>query len=85
MFRLPCSLAPQIAPTAQNLYPAGSQGVYATQWTEGYPSELWYRYMTESDNYHGGTLTRWIAALSAATCNLGVNTENQKPPKGGLK
>jgi hypothetical protein len=29
--------------------------------------ELWYRYMTESDHYHGGALTRWIAAMSAAT------------------
>jgi hypothetical protein len=25
--------------------------------------------MIESDNYHRGTLTRWIAALSAAACN----------------
>jgi hypothetical protein len=25
--------------------------------------------MTESDNYHDGTFTRWIAALSAAPCN----------------
>jgi hypothetical protein len=29
--------------------------------------------MTETDNYHGGTFTRWIAALSAATCNVRVN------------
>ena len=29
----------------------------------------WHRYMTESDNYHGGTFTRRIAALSAAPCN----------------
>ena len=28
--------------------------------------ELWYRYMPESGNWHGGTFTRWIAALSAA-------------------
>ena len=72
MFRLPCLLAPQVAPTAQSLYPVGSQGVYATQWTGGCPPELWYRYMTESDNYHGGTFTRWITALSAATCNVRV-------------
>ena len=77
MFRLPCLLAPQIAPTAQNLVPAGSRDVYTTQWTEGYPSELWYRYMIESDNYHRGTLTRWIAALSAATCNVGVNAKKR--------
>ena len=69
MFRLPCLLAPQVAPTAQSLNPVGSQDVYATQWTGDYPPELWYRYMTESDNYHGGTFTRWIAALSAAPSN----------------
>ena len=72
MFRLPCSLAPQMAPTAQARSPMGSQGVYTTQWTGSYLPELWYRYMTESDNYHGGTFTRWIAALSAATCNVRV-------------
>ena len=77
MFRLPCLLAPQIAPTAQNLHPAGSRGVYATQWTGGYPPELWYRYMTESDNYHGGTFTRRIAALSAAPCNFRVYLTSQ--------
>jgi len=69
MFRLPWSLAPQVAPTAQTLCPAGSQGVYTTQWTGSRLPELWYRYMTESDNYHDGTFTRWIAALSAAPCN----------------
>ena len=72
MFKLPCSLALQMAPTTQARSPTGSQGVYTTQWTGSYLPELWYRYMTESDNYHGGTFTRWIAALSAATCNLGV-------------
>jgi len=65
-------LAPQVAPTAQAQRPACSQGVYATQWTGSYLPELWYRYMTETDNYHGGTTTRWIAALSAATCNIKV-------------
>ena len=66
MFRLPWSLAPQVAPTAQAPRPAGSQGVYATQWTGSYLPELWYHYMTETDNYHGGSFTRWFAALSAA-------------------
>ena len=28
--------------------------------------ELWYRYTPESGNWHDGTFTRWIAALSAA-------------------
>jgi hypothetical protein len=32
--------------------------------------ELWYRYVTESGNWHGGTLTRWMAALSAAPLSL---------------
>jgi hypothetical protein len=72
MFGLPCLLAPQMAPTAQALSPTGSRVVYTTQWTESYLPELWYRYMTESDNYHDGTSTRWIAALSAAPCNVGV-------------
>jgi hypothetical protein len=72
MFRLPCLLALQVAPTAQARSPTGSRDVYTTQWTGSYLPELWYRYMTESDNYHGGTLTRWIAALSAATCNVRV-------------
>jgi len=43
------------------------------EWTGNCLPELWYRYMTETDNYHGGTFTRWIAALSAATCNVRVN------------
>lgn len=29
--------------------------------------EPWHRYVPESSNWHGGTLTRWIAALPAAT------------------
>jgi len=70
MFRPLCLLAPQVAPTAQARSPTGSRDVYATQWTGSHLPELWYRYMTESDNYHGGTFTRWIAALSAATCNV---------------
>jgi len=75
MFRLPWSLAPQVAPTAQALCPAGSQGVYATQWTGSHLPELWYRYMTDTDNYHDGIFTRWIAALSAAPCNGKVSIQ----------
>ncbi len=70
MFKPLSLLAPQVAPTAQAHSPTGSRDVYATQWTGSHLPELWYRYMTESDNYHGGTFTRWIAALSAATCNV---------------
>ena len=58
MFRPPCSLDPQIAPTAVNYNSQGGRAVYTTQWTCGYPHELWYRYMPESGNWHGGTLTR---------------------------
>jgi hypothetical protein len=29
-------------------------------------SEMWHRYVPESGNWHDGTFTRWIAALSAA-------------------
>ena len=32
--------------------------------------ELWYRYVPELGNWHGGTLTRWIAALSAAPLSI---------------
>src|SRR5262250_108987 len=67
MFRLPCLLDPQVAPTAAALAPQGSRAVYTTLWTGGYPQELWYRYVPESGNWHGGTHTRWIVALSAAT------------------
>ena len=77
MFRLPCLLAPQMAPTAKTRSPTGSRVVYTTQWTGSYLPELWYRYMTESDNYHGGTFTRWIAALSAAPRNLQSNIRSE--------
>jgi hypothetical protein len=70
MFRLPCLLAPQMAPATQPRRHAGSRVVYTTQWTGGCPPELWYRHMTESDNYHDGTFTRWTAAMWAAACNL---------------
>jgi len=65
MFRPPCSLDPQVAPTAtQKCWAAGPftprNGHAVTR------HELWYRYMPESGNWHGGTLTRWIAALPAA-------------------
>jgi hypothetical protein len=74
MTRLPCLLASQMAPTAQPRRPAGSRVVYTPQWTGGCPPELWYRYISESENCHDGTFTRWIAALSAATCNYGVKS-----------
>jgi len=50
MFRLPCLLDLQVAPTAAVQRPQGGQAVYTTQWTCGYPQELWYRYVPESGN-----------------------------------
>jgi len=32
--------------------------------------ELWYRYMPESGNWHGGTRNRWMVALSAAALSI---------------
>ena len=66
MFKPPCSLGPQVAPTAVNNHAQGGRAVYITQWTCGYPHELWYRYMPESGNWHGRTSTCKIAALPAA-------------------
>ena len=40
--------------------------------------DLWYRYVPESGNWHGGTLTRWIAALSAAPLFLVSRELSQK-------
>jgi hypothetical protein len=61
--------------------PYEQPGRYTTQWTGIYIPELWYRYMIESDNYHGGTFTRWIAALSAATYNVQglIISRNERP------
>jgi len=50
MFRLPYSIDPQVAPTAEALSLQGGQAVYTTQWTCGYPQELWYRYIPKSGN-----------------------------------
>ena len=38
MFRLPYSLDPQVAPTAEAQSLQGSRAVYTTQWTCGYPT-----------------------------------------------
>jgi hypothetical protein len=38
MFRLPCLLDPQVAPTAETQRPQGGRAVYTTQWTCGYPT-----------------------------------------------
>ena len=50
MFRLPCLLDPQVAPTAVTLRFQGGRAVYTTQWTESYLPELWHHYMPESGN-----------------------------------
>ncbi len=70
--------SPQVAPTAQARNPMGSQGVCTAHWTGSYLLGLWYRYMNEPDNYHGGIFTRWIAALTAANCNDRVNPMSNK-------
>jgi len=38
MFKLPYLLGLQVAPTAEALCLQGSQAVYSTQWTCGYPT-----------------------------------------------
>jgi hypothetical protein len=38
---------------------------WAEPWAVTGP-EHWHRYVPETGNWHGGTYTRWIAALSAA-------------------
>ena len=34
---------------------------------DNYSQELWYRYVPDAGNWHGGTCTHWTMALSAAT------------------
>jgi hypothetical protein len=65
MFRLPYSLGPQTAPTAPLLRWAAGPFTPRVDHAVTRP-DLWYRYMPESGNWHGGTFTRWTAALSAA-------------------
>ena len=65
MFRPSCLLGLQIAPTTV-VVSQGSQTFYTTRSPVGYLPWEWYRYMPESGNWHDGTFTRWIAALSAA-------------------
>ncbi len=67
MFRLPYLLDPPVAPTAANpsrraAGPFTPRNAHLV--TQHGP---WYRYVPESGNWHGGTSTRWIAALSAAS------------------
>ncbi len=70
MFKLPYLLDPQIAPTT-GLYIPRAAGPFTPRRTHAVTHhELWYRYVPESGNWHGGTLTRWIAALSAAPLSL---------------
>lgn len=67
IFRLPCSLDPLAAPTAEARFPPGGWAVYTTQWMRGYPSKLWHHYTPESGNWSGRTSTCWFMALPAAT------------------
>jgi len=54
MFRLPYSLGLRIAPTTEVLSLQGSQAVYTTQWTCGYPTRT-----VVSLRVRTGQLTRW--------------------------
>jgi len=54
MFRLPYTLGPQIAPTAEVLSLQGGRAVYTTQWTCGYPTRT-----VVSLRVRTGQLTRW--------------------------
>ncbi len=65
MFKPSCLLGLQVAPTTV-IVSHGSQTFYTTHSPVGYLRWEWYHYMPESGNWHGGTFTRWIAALSAA-------------------
>jgi hypothetical protein len=65
MFKPSCLLGLQVAPTTV-IISQGSQTFYTTHSPVGYLPWEWYRYMPESGNWHGGTFTRWITALSAA-------------------
>jgi len=49
----------------------GSRAVYTTHSTSGYPTVVWYRYVTDLGNCHGWTLTSWLAVLSAAPPQYG--------------
>jgi hypothetical protein len=65
MFKPPCLLGLQVAPTPVLFHRA------ARPFTPRIPRlvtcpGLWHRYMPESGNRHDGTFTRWIAGLSAA-------------------
>ena len=65
MFKLPCLLGLQVAPTTVLFHRA------ARPFTPRIPRlvtcpGLWHRYMPESGNWHDGIFTRWTAALSAA-------------------
>jgi hypothetical protein len=68
--KIPQEILPTPRRSADPLIQNFSQRVSATQWTEACPPALWDRYMTESDNHHGRTSTRRIAALSTPTCNV---------------
>jgi hypothetical protein len=55
----------------------GIRVIYATQWTGGCPPELWYRYMTESDNCH--YMTRGFRIFDC--CNTSGGGQPYENPK----
>jgi hypothetical protein len=47
-------------------------------------SEMWHRYVPESGNWHDGTFTRWIAALSAAPNSCCHKKYSLRHPRYGV-
>ena len=66
MFRLPHSLDPQFYPPLWHYVHRAAGSFTPRNKHEVTLHEQWYRYVPESGNWHGGTCTRWITALSAA-------------------
>ena len=65
MFKPPCLLDLQVAPTLVLSHRAAKPFTPRIPRLVTCPG-LWHRYMPESGNWHDGTFTRWIAALSVA-------------------
>ena len=80
MFRLLDSLDPPVAPTARPRRSWAAGPFTPRQAPDSYLPGQWHRYVPESGNWHGGTCTRWIAALSAAHVPL---TPTPLPRSGG--
>ena len=59
MFRLPHLLGPQVAPTADSSEVFWAAGPFTPRHERVVTHHgLWYRYVSESGNWHDGTFTR---------------------------